>query len=324
MNQKQIKMKCLTAALIAADIVLALIIGIVTYYSVLEPAAEFYAYKPLAVLGHAGSQFKITRLSFGNMDILSDSEKMMWLRKAAERGHANAQRDLAYCLSKQKDFKQAVHWYLKGAEQGDKDCQRHLIHYYISTCGMDNGLRQQVLSFYRQGAEKGDVKCLYQLGLCYQFGDGLPQDTGQALRCFRKITEHSAELSTVREDVWYKGKCAYRLGLYYKLGYGVPKDLKEAAKWFRAGADLNSSGCQFQLAQCYKYGYGVNKDLKQAVSWLKKAADAKHMGAQYNLGQCYELGLGVQKDRKQAIDWYRQAAEQGNSGAKTALARLEK
>lgn len=57
-------------------------------------------------------------------------EAVKWYRKAAEQGHAGAQRVLGDCYYSgdgvTQDYKEAVKWLSKAAEQGDKKAQEFL------------------------------------------------------------------------------------------------------------------------------------------------------------------------------------------------------
>ena len=50
-----------------------------------------------------------------------------WYRKAAEQGHADAQNNLGFMYytgqGVEQDYKKAVEWYRKAAEQGHADAQ---------------------------------------------------------------------------------------------------------------------------------------------------------------------------------------------------------
>ena len=57
-------------------------------------------------------------------------QAVFWYRKSADQGNAWGQCDLGHCYEKglgvAKDFKQAVFWYRKSADQGNKDAKKKL------------------------------------------------------------------------------------------------------------------------------------------------------------------------------------------------------
>src|SRR5665213_3988307 len=97
-------------------------------------------------------------------------------------------------------------------------------------------------------AESGNPIAQYNLGCCYQNGDGAPQDCNEALKWFRKAAEQGI------------AEAEYRLGLWYLHQSAMPPSEKEtelkteAAKWFRLAADQGYAPAQFQLGRYYESG----------------------------------------------------------------------
>ena len=46
---------------------------------------------------------------------------------------------------------------------------------------------------YKKAAEQGDVEAQYNLGLMYEFGDGVEEDFDQAVKWFEKAAERGHE-----------------------------------------------------------------------------------------------------------------------------------
>lgn len=70
-------------------------------------------------------------------------------------------------------------------------------------------------------AEKGDAKAQYNLGSCYENGDGIDKNINEAVKWYMKAAEQG-----MPEAQSY-------LGLCYALGNGVSKDSDEAVKWWK-------------------------------------------------------------------------------------------
>ena len=86
-----------------------------------------------------------------------------------------------------------------------------------------------------QQASQGDADTQYNLGVMYDFGQGVPQDYAQAVKWYR--------LAADQEHV----KAQYNLALKYDKGQGVPQDYAEAVKWFRLAADQgNNNGKNYK------------------------------------------------------------------------------
>ena len=112
----------------------------------------------------------------------------------------------------------------------------------------------------RVKAEKGDAVGQYNLGVCYYYGKGVPQDYDEAVKWFRKATEQNVP------------KAQSNLGVCYANGQGVAKDAVEAAKWYRKAAEQNDAVGQYNLGACCFSGQGVSQDYVEAYKWFNLAA----------------------------------------------------
>jgi hypothetical protein len=78
-----------------------------------------------------------------------------------------------------EDDAQAVTWYRKAAEQGNRSAQSILGHLYSDGEGVPQDYAQAVF-WYRKAAEQGDDFAQYKLGVWYKDGQGVPQDYAEA------------------------------------------------------------------------------------------------------------------------------------------------
>jgi uncharacterized protein len=157
--------------------------------------------------------------------------------------------------------------------------------------------------WYRKAADQGDAISEYILGVLYDEGQGVTQDYAEAARWFRKAADQG------------DADAQFRLGDTYRQGQGVPKDSAEAARWFRKAANQGNAVGQSWLGFMYYYGQGVTQDYAEAARWFRKAADQGDADAQGYLGDLYFRGLGVAKDYVQAYLWSNLAAAAGEPGA---------
>ena len=157
----------------------------------------------------------------------------------------------------------------------------------------------EVVKWYRKAADQGNASAQYDLGEMYASGDGVPKDGAEAVKWYRKAADQGYHWAQVR------------LGTMYANGDGVPKDSAEAVKWYRKAAEQGYAEAQDTLGLMYAKGYGVPKDSAEAVKWYRKAADQGNVWAQDALGTMYANGDGVAKDSVEAVWWYRKAADQG-------------
>ena len=160
-------------------------------------------------------------------------------------------------------------------------------------------------------ADKGEVEAQYNLALCYDKGQGVPQDHSKAAYWYQKAADQGFAFAQ------------YILALCYDKGQGVPQDHSKAAYWYQKAADQGFAFAQYILALCYDKGQGVPQDHSKAAHWYQKAADQNLPGAQLNLALCYDKGHGVPQDYSKAVYWYEKAAAQNYDLAKKNLDRLK-
>ena len=84
-----------------------------------------------------------------------------------------------------------------------------------------------LVNSYREKALAGDAQSQYNLGLCYQYGEGVEKDQAQAIEWFLKAAAQNHAAS----------QCS--LGLCYQYEYGIKKDMRQALKWYDKAARQN-------------------------------------------------------------------------------------
>lgn len=121
-------------------------------------------------------------------------EAKKWYRKAAERGHVEAQYMLGrYCGSDGE----AVKWYRKAADQGHAEAQFMLGGCYkVGLCGVRRDCAEAV-KWWRKAAVQGHAKAQSWLGSAYLFGDdfypGVQRDSAEASKWLRRAAEQGDE-----------------------------------------------------------------------------------------------------------------------------------
>ncbi len=108
---------------------------------------------------------------------------------------------------------------------------------------------------YKARAERGDPVAQYNLGVCYDNGEGVAKNQVEAVKWYRKAAEQGL------------AKAQFNLGNCYHNEKGVAKDQVEAVKWCRKAADQGLAEAQFNLGACYYNGEGVTKDEVEAYAY---------------------------------------------------------
>ncbi len=183
------------------------------------------------------------------------------------------------------------------ADQGDAKAQSNLGYMYAKGQGVPQDSAEAVM-WFRRAADQGDAEAQIQLGLMYENGQAA-YDRGnytQALRLWRPLADQG------------DAKAQFNLGYMYAKGQGVPQDSAEAIKWFHRAADQGDAEAQSNLGLMYASGHGVPRDSAKAAKWFRRAADQGYAKAQSILGLMYENGEGVPQDYVQAYKWLNLAA----------------
>ncbi len=152
-----------------------------------------------------------------------------------------------------------------------------------------------------------DAEDLFNLGLRYRIGIGVPQDYSKAASFFLEASKFG------------HSNAQYELAFMYKDGLGVDQNDHEAIKWLTQAAYKGHVRAQYHLAQIYESGDGVHADLEKAIFLYDMAAKAGDASSQYRLALMYENGKGVQQDYNRAFDLYLQAANNDYVHAQHAL-----
>jgi len=149
-------------------------------------------------------------------------------------------------------------------------------------CGCNRPATDSQLDRIRQEAESGNAEAQYKLGAAYFFGDGVPANTVEGVKWYRKAAEQGDKNAEM---------C---LGIAYYNGDGINRDAAEAMKWYgKATGDTKAEAeirilamnfllkkakegdveCQTQLAINYARGESLGKNDVEAIKWLRKAGD---------------------------------------------------
>ena len=123
------------------------------------------------------------------------------------------------------------------------------------------------LNEWKPIAEQGYAFAQYNLGIMYEYGNGVAKDYAEAVKWYRLSAEQGYAIGQ------------YSLGLMYSNGYGVLKDKAEAVKWWRLSAEQGYVYAQGMLGIMYELGEGVLKDNITAHMWYNIASGNGHKSA---------------------------------------------
>ena len=226
-------------------------------------------------------------------------KSVVYIEKAAEQGHAEAQFLLGKCYASGQgvshlDYQKAIQWLEKAKQQGHIRAKEYLTEVKVD-------------------AEISDLRpeMIYHKGIAYKYGDGVPKNLQKSVAYIEK----AAKQGYMDAQVWI-GKC-------YALGIDVPKNYRKATEWYQKAAVQGCAEAQIRLGEFYEAGYGVTKDYQKANEWYRKAAKQGNAEAQFHLGKCYATSRGVLQDYEKAIKYLEKAASQGHAEAKEYLEKVK-
>ena len=183
---------------------------------------------------------------------------------------------------------------------------------------------------------------LCSLGLCYERGEGVPEDKARAVALYTQAAQ--------RGDL--AAQC--NLGYCYLTGIGTEVDCGRAVEWLDRAARRDSPGTgsagetAIKTATAWRpmtprlwssiagpqsrttlpplpvwacavsWDRASPEDKPKAAALYRKAAEMGYTYAQCNLGFCYLRGIGVDRDPAQAVIWLQKAAEKGQSRHESA------
>lgn len=165
------------------------------------------------------SPFKLLNSFFGNRK----TENNQNLKKAVEDNDLKEQISIGkYFFDKQRtqDYKKALEWYMKAAEQGDENAQYMVRQIYFKIQDYDN-----LLKWCKKGIEQNQTVAKYTMGLIFLKGYGVEKNILKAKKWYEKAAEDN-DAST-----------QYRLGRLYFDENEIENDYKQAAYWIEKAAE---------------------------------------------------------------------------------------
>ena len=186
------------------------------------------------------------RRSDGELKLLLNSSvdpKNIWDR--AEQGDyvAQAALGIVFQASTEKDYKTAISWFKKSAEQGFGVAQEYLAYMYAGGIGVPKDFNQ---GFYwmQKAAEQGRVGAQHSLGRIYFYGDeSIPKDCRKAIYWYQKAADQGHKKAQLAlGDAYYNGDCVAKdkaLSMYWYTEVQSNADMASSAKAKKAIESLS-------------------------------------------------------------------------------------
>ncbi len=108
--------------------------------------------------------------------------------------------------------------------------------------------------------EPDAAQAQFDLGVAYDLGQGVRQDTAQACRWYCRAGEQGLVLGQ------------FNIAIMYDAGRCGPRDANAAAEWYGRAAASGYARAEYNLAQMYATGDGVPRNPAQVAAWYGEAA----------------------------------------------------
>ena len=308
-----VKLISLTTLFVTAFIATALLIYATSGASACPQGWTRDAYGNCSI--RAGEYKSVTPASRAT-PVYDQDPKALLQRKiaiAAERGDANAQRELGIQYLEAEGGnaikKKVLHWLQRAAAQGDTASMRVLALYNLK-----RDPEKIAFDWFKQAADLGDARAAYFTATMFRYSPRITKYERLAFDYFLKSARAGHPNSQ------------YEIGCYYINGRGpVQGNYETAAVWYKKAADQNNAEAQNMLSLMYSDGLGIKQDMHQA-RLLSEAAvkNGLKVGiAETNLGWWYLTGeSGHPKDLQLAHEWNRRGAKAGHANASANLALI--
>jgi uncharacterized protein len=196
----------------------------------------------------------------------------------------------------------------------------------------DGVVRDKALAVtcYRKAARLGYAGAMFNLGIAYYNGDGVPVDDAYAFAWLTLAKEAGSQEATKALETTAGDRKLWTIpdgykdiaGLYAKDGL-FGENPRQAARWWLLAAQGGDPDAEIVTAEILLNGRGVPQDLLAGRHWCEQAAKIDDQRAFYCLGEIYRRGLGLRADPKLARAFYVRSARQRNPAAIRALAEMD-
>ena len=112
------------------------------------------------------------------------------LETLARQGDAEAQPPPTPRYDIDDDYKEAVKWYRKAAEQGHVESQFNLGVCYHNGDGVRKNYKKVVAWYSKAAANQNFPGAFYNLAICFEEGKGVKKDPVQAVKLYKKAAAH--------------------------------------------------------------------------------------------------------------------------------------
>jgi TPR repeat protein len=180
----------------------------------------------------------------------------------------------------------------------------------------------KAFQIYLAASNNGSSLAMYNIGLCYHSGIGVPLNRSFGVDWFEK----SAKLGNDKGQ-FALGKCFYwvfPISTHYQ-GIGIDRDFEDAVLCFIKSSDSGNPDALYYLGLCHQRGRGVTRSYDSALSYYRRSASHQngHADSELSIGKLLITGTdSMPQDVGQASTWFEMSANKGNPEAQYQLGSM--
>lgn len=259
-------------------------------------------------------------------------------------------------LARVQEVKDSLQNILEQAKAGDAKAQCTVGYWYYKGLHTAEKDYNKAYAYWKRSAAQNYAPAIGNLGLCYQYGNGIEADSAKAAMLFLKSFKLGNKIMFKEQyDNALKGNVfsAMLMGRAFRQGIGTKATPSEAIKMYTIAANKNcvesylplgvlllndkqtdtaikvfKKGVDANVTACiYHYGNQMLKKAKTrqeqeaAANYILRAAEEGFPQAMNLLGDLYAEGKGVTRSAEQAYKWHLAAAGKGVKKAQWEVAQ---
>ena len=186
-----------------------------------------------------------------------------------------------------------------------------------------------IQDYCEREAGRNNEQALYLLGVLYEGGIGVLQDTNKALHFYQKAAMKNHQDAMINLYAYYSNHgnddtANYWLKKLAEQGLSEAQNAyadklsnveryKEAVQWYERAAKQGYACAQTHLALCYIHGAGVEVDYQIAKQWCEKAVEQEYYAAQYFMAEFFT------NNDADKYKYYKMSAKQGFADAQNVV-----
>jgi len=277
--------------------------------------------------------------------ISTDYEKQIeYYNLSVNLGNECAANNLAYAYNKNsshQNIEKAYELYKFAVKKGNMSAANSL-----AIMCMDKKEYSEGIRLYKIATRMGSTYACYNLGLKYEFGEGVQKNYLKAMELYRKAARNN-QINAI-----------HKLGNIYSNGVYVKKNINKSLKYYQKAVELgdlslihdmvgilindtkntvnfkkmfellqygvkkNHAYSAFCLGMMYSNGMYVKQNYELSFKFYKIGSELGHDASTVQLGLLYYNGTGVEKNKEECYKLYNKALDNGYLDAMACLAEV--